>query len=108
MLFGGVSLDDRLVRELALVLERPLGRKLEQALLFRAKIVALTRDERAAVLAAGERAPAQLDEVRKALLADENWRAGRRQLEERSGKLCGHPLRRVNRSGRGTDGPFAD
>ena len=58
------------------VLERPLGRKLEQALLFRAKIVALTRDERAAVLAALERAPAQLDEVRKALLADENWRAG--------------------------------
>jgi hypothetical protein len=76
VLFGGVSLDDRLVRELVLVLERPLGRKLEQALLLRAKIVALTRDERAAVLAALERAPAQLDEVRKALLADENWRAG--------------------------------
>ena len=81
MLFGGVSLEDRLVRELAGLLERPLGRKLEQALVFRAKIVALSRDERAAVLAALERAPAELEEVRKALLADENWRAGRRQLE---------------------------
>ena len=81
MLFGGVSLEDRLVRELAAVLERPLGRKLEQALVFRAKIVALTRDERAAVLAALERAPAELEEVRKALMADDKWRAGRRRLE---------------------------
>jgi hypothetical protein len=81
VLFGGVSLEDQLVRELAALLERPLGRKLEQALVFRAKIVALSRDERAAVLAALERAPAELEEVRKALLADENWRAGRRQLE---------------------------
>jgi hypothetical protein len=81
VLFGGVSLEDQLVRELAALLKRPLGRKLEQALVFRAKIVALSRDERAAVLAALERAPAELEEVRKALLADENWRAGRRQLE---------------------------
>ena len=42
MLFGGVSVDDRLVRDLAAILEMPLGRKLEQALFFRAKIVALT------------------------------------------------------------------
>jgi hypothetical protein len=81
MLFGGVSVEDRLVRELAAILERPLGRKLEQALLFRAKIVALTRDERAAVLATLERAPGQLEEMRELLLADEKWRDGRRGLE---------------------------
>jgi hypothetical protein len=78
MLFGGISVEDRLVRELAAILERPLRRKLEQALLFRAKIVALTRDERLAVLAALERAPGELEEVRELLLADEDWREGRR------------------------------
>ena len=73
MLFGGVSVDDRLVRDLAAILERPLGRKLEQALLFRAKIVALTRDEKKKVLAALERAPGEFEEVRELLLADDGW-----------------------------------
>ena len=64
MIFGGVWVEDRVVRELAPLVERPLGRRLEQALLFRAQVVALTRDEKAAVLSALERAPRALGEVR--------------------------------------------
>ena len=74
MLFGGVSVDDRLVRDLAAILEMPLGRKLEQALFFRAKIVALTWEEKTSVLAALERAPGELEEVRALLVADAGWR----------------------------------
>jgi hypothetical protein len=81
MLFGGVSVEDRLVRELAGILNRPLGSKLGQALLFRAKIVALTREEKAVILAALERAGGELEQVRGLLLADERWREGRRRLE---------------------------
>jgi len=62
MIVGGVWLEDRLVRELAPLVERPLGRRLEQALLFRAQVVALTREERASVLFALDQAPGQLDE----------------------------------------------
>jgi cytochrome c-type biogenesis protein CcmH/NrfG len=80
MLLGGVSVDDRLVRELAAILERPLGRRLEQALVFRAKIVALTREEKEAILATLERAPGELEEVRRLLLADDSWREGRGRL----------------------------
>jgi hypothetical protein len=40
MVLDGVSLDDRVVRDLMAFLERPLGQKLEQALLFSARIVA--------------------------------------------------------------------
>ena len=81
MIIGGVWVEDRLVRELAAIVERPLGRKLEQALLFRAQIVAMTRDEKTAVLSALERGPAELAEVRELLLADESWRDGRRALQ---------------------------
>jgi hypothetical protein len=81
MLFGGVSVDDRLVRELARVLNRPLERKLEQALVFRAKVVSLSRDEKAAVLAALEQAGGELDQVRELLLADESWRVARRRFD---------------------------
>jgi hypothetical protein len=56
------------------------GAKLEQAVLFRAQIVAMTRDEKTSVLAALERAPAELAEVRELLFADENWREGRRSF----------------------------
>ena len=78
MLLGGVAVEDRLVRELAAVLDRPLGAKLEQALLFRAKVVGLTREERSAVLAALEKAPAELQVVRDLLLSDDNWRLHKR------------------------------
>ena len=78
MMIGGVWVDDRHVRALAAIVDRPVRRKLEQAVLFRAQIVAMTRDEKMAVLAALERAPAELAEIRELLLADENWREGRR------------------------------
>ena len=78
MLLGGVSLDDRLVRKLAEVLNGPLENKLTQALVFRAKVVALTPEEKATVLSALERAPAELRDVRDLLLADDQWRLRRR------------------------------
>ena len=77
MIIGGVWIDDRQVRELAAIVDRPVGRRLEQALLFRAQIVAMTREERA-VLSALDRAPANLEDVRELLLADESWREGGR------------------------------
>jgi len=80
MMIGGVWVDDRYVRELAAIVEGPLGRRLEQALLFRAQIVGMTRDEKRAVLAALERAPAELEDVRALLHRDENWREGGRAL----------------------------
>jgi hypothetical protein len=78
MLLGGVSVEDRLVRELAPLVDKSLGRKLETALLFRAQIVGLTREERRAVLAALESAPADLQALRDELCADERWRLHRR------------------------------
>ena len=76
MVIGGVWVDDRHLRELVPILDRSVGRRLEQALLFRAQFIALTSDEKRAVLAALERGPAELNEVRELLLADENWRDG--------------------------------
>ena len=75
MMIGGVWVDDRHVRDLVAIVQRPVGWKLEQALLFRAQIVAMTRDEKRAVLASLEQAPAELEELRELLLADENWRS---------------------------------
>ena len=81
MIMGGVWVDDGVVRRLAAMLERrPLGRRLEQALLFRAQVIAMTRDEKEAVLSALARAP-ELDDVRDLLLADENWRARRSRID---------------------------
>ena len=78
MMIGGVWVDERQVRALAAILDRPLGRRLEQALLFRAQILAMTQAEKRAVLSALERAPGELEEVRELLLADEGWRLGRK------------------------------
>ena len=80
MQLDGVAVEDRLVRDLARLLNGPVGRKLESALLFRAKVVGLTTDERAAILTALESAPSELQQVRDALLADDRWRMQRRRL----------------------------
>jgi hypothetical protein len=69
MVLDGVSVDDRIVRRLAEVVERPLAHKLEQALFFSAEIVSLTPQERTAVLAAFERLPWEYDDVRESFLA---------------------------------------
>ena len=74
MLLGGVEVGERVVRELAAIVSGSLRGKLETALLFRAKIVGLTREERAAVLSALEKAPGELQGVRELLLADDGWR----------------------------------
>ena len=71
MVLDGVSLENRVVRDLAAIVGRPLGQKLEQALFFSAEIVALTRGERAEVLAALDRTPWEFEEIRKLLLAGE-------------------------------------
>jgi hypothetical protein len=73
VLLGGVEVGERVVRELAAIVDGSLRGKLETALLFRAKIVGLTREERAAVLSALERAPGELQAVRELLLADDGW-----------------------------------
>ncbi len=74
MLLGGVDVDDRVVRDLAAILDRSLGNKLESALVFRAKIVGLTTEERRRILAALEHAPAGLQPIRQVLLTSEAWR----------------------------------
>jgi hypothetical protein len=52
MLLDGVLVEDRIVRELTANVNRPLAQRLQQALFFSAEIVALTRDEKAEVIAA--------------------------------------------------------
>jgi len=81
MVLDGVSLDDRVVRDLIAFLDRALGRKLELALFFSAKIVALTHEERLAVLAALDRAPWQWEEVRDRFRAGDRWAGSARSLQ---------------------------
>ena len=81
MVLDGVSLDDRLVRDLIAFLERPLRRKLELALFFSAKIVVLTHEERLAVLAALDRAPWEWEVVRDRFLAGDRWAGSARSLQ---------------------------
>lgn len=69
MVLDGVPIDDRFVRAIAAVVEKPLAQKLEQALFFSAEVVALTRTEKDAVLAALDRMPWEYEEVRELLLA---------------------------------------
>jgi uncharacterized protein (DUF1778 family) len=73
MMLEGVSLDVRAVHRLASILDGPPRRKLEQALFFSAEVVALTFQERMAVLAALDGAPWASDEIRELLLAGRSW-----------------------------------
>jgi hypothetical protein len=74
MLVGGVPIDDRLLRELARIVPRTLARRVDAALLYRAKVLGLTVAERETILAALEDAPADLAELRDALLRERQWR----------------------------------
>ena len=69
MVLDGVPIDDRVVRDIAAVVGKPLAQKLEQALFFSAEVVALTPTEKDAVLAALDRMPWEYEEVRELLLA---------------------------------------
>ena len=80
MQLGGVTVDDRFVRKLSGVVDPSLGHKLDSALLFRAKIVGLTAEEKAAILAALENPPPGLEPLREALLADTSWYLPRGRL----------------------------
>jgi hypothetical protein len=78
MVLDGVSLDDRVVRDLAAIVGKPLAQELEQALFFSDEIVALTPGERWAVLAALARAPSEFEEVRELFSACDRSGEGRR------------------------------
>jgi hypothetical protein len=73
MVLDGVLVDDRVVRELAAIVDRPLGQKLERALFFSAEIVALTREERETVMAALNRDHRESKDVRERLLTGARW-----------------------------------
>ena len=72
MVLDGVLLDDRVVRDLSTIVNKPLGEKLQRALFFSAEVVALTFQERVAVLAALEDAP-DSEEVRARLMDGYIW-----------------------------------
>ena len=74
MVLGGISVDDRCVRELAALLGQPLRGKLERALLFRSNVVGLSPNEKEAVLDALERGSDELKCLRADLLTDVGWR----------------------------------
>ena len=63
MMLGGVTVEERRIRELAR---------------FRASVVGLTTEERAKILRALDSAPAELQDMRELLLADEKWRLSRK------------------------------
>ena len=73
-LLGGVEVDERVVRDLIPILDRPLARKLDMALLSRAKMVGLSSHERMDVLAGLAHAHGDLQDLRELLLTDPHWR----------------------------------
>ena len=74
MLVGGFPIDDRLLRELARIVPPTLARRVDTALLYRAKVLGITVAEREIILAALEDAPADLAELRGVLLRELEWR----------------------------------
>jgi hypothetical protein len=72
-LVGGVSIDERRLRELARVLQPTLAKRIDTALLYRAGVLGLTVDERKAILRALESPPPGLEELRGVLLREPEW-----------------------------------
>ena len=68
VLVNGVSIEDRLVLQLAGLVGQRLGSKLVTAYRLRSPVVSLTSGERDEILAALESAPAGLAELRGGLL----------------------------------------
>ena len=77
MVLGGAHVDDQLIPELARVVPPVLSRKLTTAHTLRSR-VALTTNEREAILVALERAPERLGDLRDALLRKVQWQPRRR------------------------------
>ena len=74
MLVSGVAVDERLLKQLSEVVRLKVARRLDTALLDRAAVLGLTLDERRAILAALEKPPAGLEDLREILLQDVAWR----------------------------------
>ena len=74
MLVGGVSIDERRLRELARILQPTLAKRIDTALLYRAGVLGLTVDERKAILKALESPPPGLEALRDVLLDELEWR----------------------------------
>lgn len=74
MLVSGVAVDERLLKQLSEVVPPRLARRLDTALFYRAAVLGLTVDERKAILAALEKPPAGLEDLRANLLQDVAWR----------------------------------
>ncbi len=74
MLVSGVAVDERLLKQLSGVVPPRLARRLDTALFYRAAVLGLTVDERKAILAALEKPPAGLEDLRANLLQDVAWR----------------------------------
>jgi hypothetical protein len=74
MLVSGVAVDERLLRRLSEVVPPKIARRLDTALFYRAAVLGLTVDERKAILAALEKPPAGLEDLRDALLQEAAWR----------------------------------
>jgi hypothetical protein len=74
VLLGGVNVDDRLIPELARIVPPALSRKLQTAAFYHSSVVGLTIDEREAILAALEKPPDSLGDLRDALLREVQWR----------------------------------
>ena len=72
MVLDGVLLDERVVRDLATIVNKPLREKLQRALFFNAEVVALTFHERVAVLAVLDEVP-HSEEVRARLMDGYLW-----------------------------------
>ena len=96
MLFGGVPVEERLLRQLLRVVPPIVARRLETALFYRAAVFGLTAPERRAILAALENPPAGLENLRATLIQDPAWRQRERRyapldLTDRSAANSGVP-----------------
>jgi hypothetical protein len=78
VLLSGVTIDDRLVLQIAGLVDPDLRSKLVTACRLRRGMVALTVPEREAILAALNDAPATLHGVRDALVTDPAWQTRQR------------------------------
>jgi hypothetical protein len=73
-MLSGVAVDDRLVLQLAGLVDPTLGTRLVTAYRLRARVVTLTSGEQQAILTALEDEPAaSLREIRDAFLNSETW-----------------------------------
>ena len=85
MLLGGVAVDDRLIPELARIVDSTLGGKLTTAYTLRSKVFALTRVEKETILEALEDPRPQLAGLRTALAANNGWQLRDRLQHESVG-----------------------